>query len=110
MFHLENEDVSNGSCYRNLHCDDMMADPPLYWQRRPDLDFIHGSQGGLSAPGRGGIADMEAVDIPVLKTQRVAGDERRVTYYGHIPDVSEHLAKVREEFVGLPELCYVHAE
>lgn len=53
---------------------------------------------------------MDAIDISALNTRLVPGAQRRVTYYGHIPDISEHLAKVREEFVGLPELCYVHAE
>lgn len=51
-------------------------------------------------------------DLEMLKTQRVPADEgqERVVAHGSAPDLADHLARVRGEFIGMPQLLYRHAQ
>ena len=58
----------------------------------------------LAAPGED--------DWAALKAQLVPGEpgQERAYAHGSAPDLAEHLARVRGEFVGLPQLLYRHAQ
>lgn len=49
-----------------------------------------------------------AIDIPSLKTTIVEG-EYRGPVHGYHANVDDHVANLRPEFAGLPELCVAHA-
>src|SRR6266496_2562413 len=51
---------------------------------------------------------MKHADIPALKAARVDGEPGLLNFGNHT-DVSDHLAKLRPEFGGQPELCFYNA-
>src|SRR6476620_5838309 len=55
------------------------------------------------------ILDIGPADILELKLRLVQG-EARSTHWGNRPDIGEHLVHLRQDFVGLPELCFVHGK
>lgn len=57
-------------------------------------------------------AQLQQQDLQALKVQRVPAPngQERVYAHGSTPDLAEHLARLRSEFVGQPELLYHHAQ
>jgi hypothetical protein len=53
--------------------------------------------------------ELNQVDIPKLKARLVDGPARGI-HWGNLPQLDEHLAHMRQDFVGLPELCLVHGQ
>ena len=47
-------------------------------------------------------------DVPALKAAYIEGEPGPLNFGNH-PDVSDHLAKLRPEFGGQPELCFYTA-
>ena len=63
--------------------------------------------------GAGALAAaLEVADLEALKSQRVpvVDGQERVLAHGSAPDLAEHLARVRGEFIGQSELLYRHAQ
>lgn len=48
-------------------------------------------------------------EIALLKTYLIPGGQRRIAV-GGFDDVQRHIENLREEFVGMPELCFLHAQ
>src|SRR5262249_50967653 len=56
--------------------------------------------------GRGG---MKLADIARLKAARIEGEPGALNFGNH-PDISDHIARLRPEFGGQPELCFFNAQ
>src|SRR5438094_6453667 len=52
---------------------------------------------------------MKLVNIAELKTNRIEGQPGPLNFGNH-PDVSDHIARLRPEFGGQPELCLFNAQ
>lgn len=55
------------------------------------------------------VQQLDAQDLSALRDQLITGDEQAQYAHGASVDLSEHLAKVRREFIGQSELLYQHA-